>query len=64
MSKVHQSACPLNCWDSCGFLVTVEDGKVTKVDGIQTIRLRRAKSAAAAECLRQKQIRLIGFAIR
>ncbi|MBK4205239.1 oxidoreductase [Bacillus subtilis] len=33
MSKVHQSACPLNCWDSCGFLVTVEDGKVTKVDG-------------------------------
>ena len=33
MSKVHQSACPLNCWDSCGFLVTVDDGKVTKVDG-------------------------------
>ncbi|WP_424161025.1 molybdopterin-dependent oxidoreductase [Bacillus amyloliquefaciens] len=33
MSKVHQSACPLNCWDSCGFLVTVEGGNVTKVDG-------------------------------
>ncbi|MBT2638713.1 MULTISPECIES: molybdopterin-dependent oxidoreductase [unclassified Bacillus (in: firmicutes)] len=33
MATVHHSACPLNCWDSCGFLVTVEDGKVTKVEG-------------------------------
>lgn len=33
MARVHHSACPLNCWDSCGFLVTVEDGKVTKVEG-------------------------------
>ncbi|GED04149.1 molybdopterin-dependent oxidoreductase [Bacillus atrophaeus] len=33
MSIVHQSACPLNCWDSCGFLVTVENEKVKKVDG-------------------------------
>lgn len=33
MANVHHSACPLNCWDSCGFVVTVEDGKVTKVDG-------------------------------
>ncbi|MEW8969783.1 MAG: molybdopterin-dependent oxidoreductase [Mesobacillus sp.] len=33
MATVYHSACPLNCWDSCGFLVTVEDGKVTKVEG-------------------------------
>lgn len=33
VATVHHSACPLNCWDSCGFLVTVEDGKVTKVEG-------------------------------
>ncbi|MBT2692198.1 molybdopterin-dependent oxidoreductase [Bacillus sp. ISL-55] len=33
MATVHHSACPLNCWDSCGFLVTVEDGKVIKVEG-------------------------------
>ncbi|MDQ0415167.1 molybdopterin-dependent oxidoreductase [Mesobacillus stamsii] len=33
MAQIHHSACPLNCWDSCGFLVTVEDGKVTKVEG-------------------------------
>jgi anaerobic selenocysteine-containing dehydrogenase len=33
MATVHHSACPLNCWDSCGFLVTIEEGKVTKVEG-------------------------------
>ncbi|XJZ27318.1 molybdopterin-dependent oxidoreductase [Bacillota bacterium Lsc_1132] len=33
MATIKHSACPLNCWDSCGFQVTVEDGKVIKVDG-------------------------------
>lgn len=33
MPKVYQSACPLNCWDSCGFNVTVENDKVIKVEG-------------------------------
>lgn len=33
MAKVYQSSCSLNCWDNCGFDVTVEDGKVIKVDG-------------------------------
>jgi anaerobic selenocysteine-containing dehydrogenase len=33
LAKVYQSSCSLNCWDNCGFEVTVEDGKVTKVDG-------------------------------
>lgn len=33
MEKVFHAACPLNCWDSCGFKVTVVDGKVTKVEG-------------------------------
>lgn len=33
LAQTFKSACPLNCWDSCGFHVTVEDGKVTKVDG-------------------------------
>jgi anaerobic selenocysteine-containing dehydrogenase len=28
-----KSACPLNCWDSCGFQVTVENNKVIKVEG-------------------------------
>ncbi|WP_449538273.1 molybdopterin-dependent oxidoreductase [Ferdinandcohnia sp. Marseille-Q9671] len=29
----YKSACPLNCWDSCGFVVEVENGKVVKIDG-------------------------------
>jgi anaerobic selenocysteine-containing dehydrogenase len=33
VGKVYKSACPLNCWDSCGFNVTVEEGKVVKVEG-------------------------------
>ncbi|MEH7334593.1 molybdopterin-dependent oxidoreductase [Neobacillus drentensis] len=33
MAKIIQSACPLNCWDSCGLNVTVENNKVIKVDG-------------------------------
>jgi anaerobic selenocysteine-containing dehydrogenase len=33
LTKVYQSSCSLNCWDNCGFEVTVEDGKVVKVDG-------------------------------
>ena len=32
--KVHlQSACPLDCPDLCGLVVTVEDGRVLQVDG-------------------------------
>ncbi len=29
----RRSACPLDCPDLCGLVVTVEDGRVTKVDG-------------------------------
>lgn len=33
MAEVHISSCPLNCWDTCGFKVTVDGGKVVKVEG-------------------------------
>lgn len=33
MASIVKSACPLNCWDSCGFHVTIENNKVTKVEG-------------------------------
>ncbi len=33
MSKIIRSACPLDCFDACGFLVKVEDGKVIEVKG-------------------------------
>ncbi|MCM3570726.1 molybdopterin-dependent oxidoreductase [Neobacillus mesonae] len=28
-----KASCPLNCWDNCGFLVTVENDRVTKIEG-------------------------------
>lgn len=33
MASIVKSACPLNCWDSCGFQITVENDKVIKVEG-------------------------------
>ncbi|WP_042354573.1 molybdopterin-dependent oxidoreductase [Bacillus rubiinfantis] len=33
MQKTGKSACPLNCWDSCGFHVTIENDKIIKIDG-------------------------------
>jgi anaerobic selenocysteine-containing dehydrogenase len=33
VASIVKSACPLNCWDSCGFQVTVENDKVIKVEG-------------------------------
>ncbi|QOY37373.1 molybdopterin-dependent oxidoreductase [Anaerobacillus isosaccharinicus] len=33
MEKKDISACPLNCWDTCGFTVTVENDTVVKVAG-------------------------------
>ncbi|WP_066059781.1 molybdopterin-dependent oxidoreductase [Robertmurraya korlensis] len=43
MAKTYTSACPLNCWDSCGFKVTVEDGKVTRVEGDETHPITKGK---------------------
>ncbi|WP_246944301.1 molybdopterin-dependent oxidoreductase [Bacillus pinisoli] len=33
MGNIVKSACPLNCWDSCGFNVTIEDGNIKRVEG-------------------------------
>jgi anaerobic selenocysteine-containing dehydrogenase len=33
VASIVKSACPLNCWDSCGFHVTVENDKIIKVEG-------------------------------
>ncbi len=32
-NRTYRSACPLNCWDTCTWLVEVEDGKVRRVRG-------------------------------
>ncbi|MED3623722.1 molybdopterin-dependent oxidoreductase [Neobacillus thermocopriae] len=33
MAYVKKAACPLNCWDSCGLMVTIENDRVIKVEG-------------------------------
>jgi anaerobic selenocysteine-containing dehydrogenase len=33
MKKVVQAACPHDCPDACGVLITVEDGRATKIQG-------------------------------
>ncbi|WJQ10642.1 molybdopterin-dependent oxidoreductase [Geobacillus stearothermophilus] len=33
METVHVTSCPLNCWDVCGLKVTVNGGKVVRIDG-------------------------------
>ncbi|MEQ2527900.1 molybdopterin-dependent oxidoreductase [Bacillaceae bacterium CLA-AA-H227] len=54
MSKVFTSACPLNCWDSCGFKVVVEDGKVTKVDGDETHPITKGKICGRGRMLEKR----------
>lgn len=43
MGQNFQSSCSLNCWDNCGFSVTVEDHKVTKVEGDVTHPITKGK---------------------
>src|SRR5581483_11361371 len=33
MKKVVHAACPHDCPDACGILITVEDGRATKIQG-------------------------------
>jgi anaerobic selenocysteine-containing dehydrogenase len=54
LATVHHSACPLNCWDSCGFLVTVEDGKVTKVEGNPEHPITQGKICGRGRMLENK----------
>lgn len=43
MANTYTSACPLNCWDSCGFKVTVEEGKVIRVEGDESHPITKGK---------------------
>jgi anaerobic selenocysteine-containing dehydrogenase len=33
LAEIRKAACPLNCWDSCGLHVTIENDQVVKVEG-------------------------------
>ncbi|KKK36858.1 oxidoreductase [Mesobacillus campisalis] len=54
MAKVFHSACPLNCWDSCGFKVTVDNGKVTKIEGDEDHPITRGKICGRGRMLEQR----------
>lgn len=58
-----KSACPLNCWDSCGFVVEVEDGKILKIDGDKEHPITKGKFAVEAVCWKQEQTLMNGFFI-
>ena len=38
MKQVVHAACPHDCPDACGVLITVEDGRATRIQGIPSIR--------------------------
>ena len=54
MATVHHSACPLNCWDSCGFVVTVEDGKVATIDGNREHPITQGKICGRGRMLEKR----------
>jgi anaerobic selenocysteine-containing dehydrogenase len=43
LAEILKSACPLNCWDSCGLQVTVENNRVIKVEGDPTHPITKGK---------------------
>lgn len=51
MASIVKSACPLNCWDSCGFHVTIENDKVTKVEGDPSHPITKGKICARGRML-------------
>lgn len=54
MAKIFHSACPLNCWDSCGFLVTTEAGKVTNIEGNPTHPVTKGKICGRGRMLEKR----------
>jgi anaerobic selenocysteine-containing dehydrogenase len=54
MKQVFKSSCSLNCWDSCGFEVTVENGKVVKVDGDKEHPITQGKICGRGRMLETK----------
>ncbi|MBM4761716.1 molybdopterin-dependent oxidoreductase [Bacillus sp. B15-48] len=54
MEKVFHSACPLNCWDNCGFTVTVEAGKIKKIEGDADHPITKGKICARGRMLEKR----------
>ncbi|HWO97488.1 MAG TPA: molybdopterin-dependent oxidoreductase [Bacillus sp. (in: firmicutes)] len=54
MIREFTSACSLNCWDSCGFKVTVENNKVKKVEGDPLHPITQGKICSRGRMLEAK----------
>ncbi|PLS02202.1 molybdopterin-dependent oxidoreductase [Neobacillus cucumis] len=54
MAEIRKAACPLNCWDSCGFNVTIAEGKVVKVEGDDTHPITRGKICGRGRMLEKR----------
>jgi anaerobic selenocysteine-containing dehydrogenase len=51
MEEIRVTSCPLNCWDVCGLKVTIQDGKVAKVDGDETHPITQGKICSRGRML-------------
>lgn len=54
MANVFHSACPLNCWDSCAFKVTVDNGKVIKIEGDENHPITKGKICGRGRMLEKR----------
>jgi anaerobic selenocysteine-containing dehydrogenase len=56
LAEIQYSSCPLNCFDSCGFKVTIENGVVSKVDGDDTHPVTKGKICGRGRMLKDRTI--------
>jgi anaerobic selenocysteine-containing dehydrogenase len=54
LAKVFQSSCSLNCWDNCGFEVTIDNGKVVAVAGAVDHPITQGKICGRGRMLETK----------
>ncbi|MGM7684032.1 molybdopterin-dependent oxidoreductase [Cytobacillus sp. Hm23] len=54
MRVKYKTACPLNCWDSCGFEVTVENNMVVKIEGDQDHPITKGKICGRGRMLEHR----------
>jgi anaerobic selenocysteine-containing dehydrogenase len=54
MSEIVKSACSLNCWDNCGFEVTIDEGRVSKVEGDPAHPITKGKICGRGRMLEQR----------
>ncbi|MFV9510317.1 molybdopterin-containing oxidoreductase family protein [Tepidibacillus sp. LV47] len=54
MGETWKTACPLNCFDVCGLLVTTENGKVTAIEGDPEHPITKGKICGRGKMLKDR----------